>query len=330
MIRFADVAVGFGLLSLAGLAGLAASPAATQQPSPQVQVEHAAARLVVIAEPRSDISVTVQHGPSRLPDLAVRREGGRIVVDGGLARPFGGDRVRCVGGVWNTGVHASLFGGLHSGSGDNRAVFVEGVGRVALADLPVITAHVPLDARLDTSGAVYGQIGQTRSLMLSPTGCGDWQAGHVQGSLSVDSAGSGDTRVDGAGEAHGRLAGSGDLAVGPIAGSAELSLAGSGDVSAGAVGGPVRLSLSGSGDVSLAQVNAPVVANMASSGDVRIHGGRTPDLRVSIAGSGDFSFGGAAGRLTASVVGSGDIHVAHVDGPVSKSVIGSGEVTIGR
>ncbi len=309
---------------------LAVASTARAQPGPQVQVEHAAARLVVIAEPRSDISVTIQHGPSRVPDLAVRREGGRIVVDGGLGRPFGGDRMHCVGGTWNGGVHGSLFGGLHSGPSDNRAVFVEGVGRVPLAELPVITAHVPLDARLATSGAVYGQVGPTRSLVLSPTGCGDWEAGHVQGSLSVDSAGSGDTRVDGAGEAHGRLAGSGDLAVGPVAGSADLSLAGSGDVSAGAVGGPVRLSLSGSGDVSLAQVNASVTANMASSGDVRIHGGRTRDLRVSIAGSGDFSFGGAASRLSASVVGSGDIHVAHVDGPVSKSVIGSGEVDVGR
>ena len=318
-----------GVIFSAGAMMLAAS-AAQAQPGPQVQVEHAAARLVVIAEPRNDISVTVQHGPTRLPELAVRRQGGRIVVDGGLARPFGSDRVRCVGGSWNGVVHVSPFGGVRSGSGDTRAVLVDGVGRVPLADLPVITAHVPLDARLATSGAVYGQIGSTRSLVLSPSGCGDWAAGHVQGPLSVDAAGSGGTRVNGAGEVHGRLAGSGDLAVGQVAGIADLSLAGSGDVSAGAVGGPVRLSLSGSGDVTLAQVNAPVVANMASSGDVRIHGGRTPDLKVSIAGSGDFTYGGEAGRLTASIVGSGDIHVAHVDGPVSKSVIGSGEVSVGR
>ena len=308
---------------------LAASSAAAQ-PSPQVQVEHAAARLVVIAEPRNDISVSIQHGPSRLPELAVRREGGRIVVDGGLARPFGGDRLRCVGGSWNGGVHVSLFGGVHTGSGDNRAVLVEGVGRVPLGELPVITAHVPLDARLATSGAVFGQVGPTRSLALSPVGCGDWAAGHVQGALALNAAGSGDTRVDGAGEVHGHLAGSGDLAVGPVAGAADLSLAGSGDVSAGAIGGPVRLSLSGSGDVTVARVSAPVMANIASSGDVRIHGGRTPDLKVSVAGSGDFNFGGDAGRLSASVVGSGDIQVAHVDGPVSKSVIGSGEVTVGR
>ncbi len=313
-----------------GATGLLLATAVQAEADPQVQVEHAAARLVVIAEPRNDISVTVQHGPSLLPQLAVRREGARIVVDGGLTRPFGGDRLRCVGGSWTGGVHAFSFGGNRRGSNDNRAVLVDGVGRVPLADLPVITAHVPLDARLATSGAVFGQVGPTRSLVLSPTGCGDWQAGHVQGPLSVDAAGSGDTRVAGAGEVHARLAGSGDLAAGPIAGAADLSLAGSGDVSAEAVGGPVHVSLSGSGDVTLAEVNAPVVASIAASGDVRIRGGRTPDLRVNIAGSGDFSFGGDAGRLSANVVGSGDIHVAHVDGPVSKSVIGSGEVTVGQ
>ena len=325
MTKF-DTSIG---VIFAGTGLVLAASGAQAQPGPQVQVEHAAARLVVIAEPRSDVSVTIQHGPSRLPELSVRREGGRIVVDGGLARPFGGDRLRCVGGTWNGGVHVSLFG-VHAGSGDNRAVLVEGVGRVPLAGLPIITAHVPLDARLATSGAVFGQVGSTRSLALSPVGCGDWVAGHVQGPLAVNAAGSGDSRVDGAGEVHAQLAGSGDLTVGPVAGPADLSLAGSGDVSAGAVGGPVRLSLSGSGDVTVAQVNAPVVASIASSGDVRIHGGRTPELKVSIAGSGDFSFGGEAGRLSASVVGSGDVRVAHVDGPVSKSVIGSGEVTVGR
>ncbi len=326
-MKLTGMAGALGALSITAVSA-AGAPAEAQPPS-QVLVEHTAARLIVVAEPRSDIAVTIQHGPSRLPELAVRREGGRIIVDGGLARPFGGDRLRCVGGTSN-GVHVSLFGGVRTRSGDTRAVLVDGVGRVALADLPVITAHVPLDAHLATGGAVYGQIGATRSLVLSPAGCGDWVAGHVQGPLSVNAAGSGDTRVDGAGEVHAHLAGSGDLAVGPVAGPADLSLAGSGDVSAGAVGGPVRLSLSGSGDVTVAQVNAPVVANMSSSGDVRIHGGRTPDLKVSIAGSGDFDFGGDAGRLSASVAGSGDIHVAHVDGPVSKSVVGSGEVTVGH
>ena len=325
-MKLTGMAGALGALSITAVSATGAP--AEAQPPPQVLVEHAAGRLIVVAEPRSDIAVTIQHGPSRLPELAVRREGGRIIVDGGLARPFGGDNVRCVGGRSDTAL--SPFGHSVAHVRDDRAVLAPGYGRVALADLPVITAHVPLDARLAASGAVFGQVGPTRSLALSSTGCGDWTAGHVQGQLSVNAAGSGDTRVDGAAEVHAHLAGSGDLAVGSVGSGADLSLAGSGDVSAGAIGGPVRLSLSGSGDVTVGQVNAPVLANMASSGDVRIRGGRTPDLKVSLAGSGNFSFGGEAGRLSASVVGSGDVHVAHVDGPVSKSVVGSGEVDVGR
>ena len=329
MMKLTSAAGAFGTACVMA-AGVIGSPASAQPPAPQVQLEHAAARLMVIAEPRNDISVTIQHGSSRLPGLSVKQEGGRIVVDGGLARPFGGDHLRCVGGRWNGGLHVSLFGGMRSGSGDTRAVLVDGVGRVPLADLPVITAHVPLDARVATSGAVFGQVGPTHSLVLSPNGCGDWAAGHVQGPLAVNGAGSGDTRVDGAGEVHAHLVGSGDLAVGPVAGPAELSLAGSGDVSADAISGPVRVSLSGSGDVTVGQVAAPVMVNIAASGDVRIRGGQTPDLKVSIAGSGDFSFGGEAGRLSASVAGSGDIRVRRVTGSVSKSIIGSGEVSVGQ
>ncbi|MGC1305122.1 MAG: hypothetical protein WA840_22365, partial [Caulobacteraceae bacterium] len=139
--------------------------------APQVRVEHAAARLVVIAEPRNNVSVTVHHGNSRLPELTVRQEGDRVVVDGGLnAGPFGAtiDRVRCVGSYTTT----------HTGplvsTRDSRGVIAPGAGRVAYADLPVIVAHVPLNARIAGSSAVFGEVGRTDSLDLSAAGCGDW------------------------------------------------------------------------------------------------------------------------------------------------------------
>ena len=299
---------------------------ALAQPSAQVQVEHAAARLVVIAEPRGDISVTVQHGPSRLPPLAVRRDGGRIVVDGGLEG--WGRHLDCAGGMTiNTVLH--VFGHAVTHVRDSRGVSVGGIGRVEYADLPLITAHVPLDARIATGGAVWGEIGSTRSLALQTTGCGDWTAGRVRGALGVQAVGSGDVRAADVGIAHVQLSGSGDVSMGQVAGGADVALNGSGDVQTGPVGGPLQVALSGSGDVTVAGVNAPVRAQIASSGDVRIHGGRAPQVQVNVSGSGDFDFGGEAGSLQASVAGSGDVHVARVDGPVSKSVVGSGEVTVG-
>jgi hypothetical protein len=318
-----------GVIALLTAGALMGGPAIGQPAGAGVHVEHAAARLVVIAEPRNNVSVTVEHGSSGLPPLQVRREGDMIVVDGGLARPFGGDRLRCVGG-WNIHPAVRLFGGPVTHVSDNRAVVVDGVGRVNYGDLPVITAHVPMDASLATTGAVWGEVGATDRLHLVSTGCGAWTAGPVRGVLDTRATGSGDISVVSAGVVHAALAGSGDVTVGPIAGPADLSLAGSGDVRIGPVGGPLKASLAGSGDINVAQANGPVLAHIASNGDIHIHGGAVPVVEATVAGSGDITFDGTAGRVSASVVGSGNVRVAHVTGPVSKSVVGSGEVTVGN
>ena len=308
----------------AALSVLAAGALQAQDFTPQVQVEHAAARLVVLAEPRSDISVTVQQGSSPLPQLSVRREGGRIIVDGGLERD-GRSSIQCRGGISFDG----LFGRQTGRVRDTRAVEVQGVGRVRYADLPVVTAHVPLDARIATGGAVWGEAAAPRSLDLAASGCGDWTVGSMSGGLDADMLGSGDVKAGDAGSVHARLTGSGDLTVGRVLGGMDLALNGSGDVGAGPVIGPLKMALAGSGDVGVASVDGPVSARIASSGDIRIRSGRAPVVQVSVAGSGDFDFRGDAGRLAAAVVGSGDVHVSRVDGPVSKSVVGSGEVSVG-
>lgn len=293
----------------------------------QVRVEHAAARLVVIPEARNNVSVTVHHGDSRLPELTVRQEGDKVIVDGGLARgPFGEvvQRTRCVGSYTVTHI------GPLTHTLDNRAVVVGGVGRVAYGDLPVITARVPLNARVAGSSAVYGDIGRSESLKVSSAGCGDWTVADVHGHLTVATAGSGDVQAGAVGGLTGKLAGSGDLRTGPVASDVEVSVAGSGDVTTGAISGGLRARIAGSGDVAVASIEGPIEASIAASGDIRIHGGHSPHVKASVAGSGDFSFNGQADSLNGSVVGSGDISVAHVTGEVSKSVIGSGEVRAGR
>ena len=316
-------------VALAGLSFLGlAAPSVPAHAQPEVKVEHAAAHLVVIAEPRSDISVTVQHEPSRLPPLQVRREGGRIIVDGGLQRPDGSMTINCVGG-YGRPQSFSLFGHAATQGRDARGVVVPGVARVAFADLPVVTAHVPLDANISTSGAVWGDIGATHSLSLAITGCGDWTAGAVRGVLSLNSAGSGDVHASDAGRLYARLASSGDLSVGNV-GSTAVQIASSGDVSAASVTGGLDAAVASSGDLSVGRIDGPVRARIAGSGDVRLKSGRAPDVQVQVSGSGGLDFQGVAGRLQAAVAGSGDVHVAHVTGEVSRSVAGSGEVTVGR
>ena len=110
--------LGTGLIALVG-AGACAG-AASAQGGPQLQIDHAAARLVVIAEARRDVSVSIQQGPSHLPPLTVRREGARIVVDGGLQRPGGAMTISCVGGMTRNA--DAVFGHPASRERDTRAV----------------------------------------------------------------------------------------------------------------------------------------------------------------------------------------------------------------
>ena len=293
-----------------------------------MKVEHAAPRLIVVAEPRGNISVTVQHGPSRLPQLSIRREGDRIVVDGGLQRPDGGTTVSCEGDRRITHPFA-LFGHSVEHTSNARAVAVPGVGRVEFADLPVITARVPLDASVSTGGAVWGEVGATRSLTLATTGCGDWTAGPVRGVLSLDSAGSGDVHASDAGRLYARLASSGDLSVANV-GPTAVQIASSGDISAASITGGLDAAVASSGDMTVGRMDGPVHAQIAGSGDMRLRSGRAPEVKVQVSGSGDFDFAGVAGRLQAAVAGSGDVHVVHVTGEVSRSVAGSGEVSVGN
>ncbi len=285
-----------------------------------LQIEHAAARVIVIPEARSTLSVTVQQGDPRLPEVTVRPQGGGVVVEGGLDRRLQG----CNGGL----IHLNL--GITSHTYDHRGVKVAGVGFVPIAGLPVITAHVPMDAKVSASGAVWGQMGATRSLSLSNVGCGDWIVGDVHGPLTAAQVGSGDLRGGDIQTLRSNISGSGDLFLKTVGGEADASVNGSGDVRIDHVNGPLHANISGSGNIGVLSVNGPVTARIGGSGDVKIADGHASELSVDVAGSGDFTFGGAAGAVAATVAGSGEVHVAHATGPVSKRVTGPGEVTVGR
>jgi hypothetical protein len=286
------------LLIGVALAGLCAEPALAADTA-GVRVEHAAARVVVIAENRADYAISIDQGRAGLKPLTVHRNGDVTVVDGGYGANFGlfhmgWDNLNCRGG-WDR----------------NPRVAVPDKGEVALSDLPVVTIHAPLDARIAGSGAVYGEINPTRSLDFANAGCGDWRIADVRGPLSIALSGSGDMRAGASGDAH-------------------IAISGSSDVVLGSVNGRLESRISGSGDIHAAAAHGPISARIAGSGDVVIDGGDAPEVHVAIAGSGDFRFRGTAGAVNASVAGSGDVDIAHANGPVSKRVAGSGDVHIGR
>jgi hypothetical protein len=313
MARIMGVGAAFGVLALG------AAPAFAQTPT--LRVSHAAALVVISAENRADIAVSVSRGTSRLPPLDVRRDGGAVVVDGGVDT----HSLSCDGG-YSLG---HLLGGIGHVR-DTRRVKVSGVSWVNVSDLPVITVHAPRAVAVSAGGAVWGDVGPSESLSLDAGGCGDWRIAAVRGKLSAHVGGSGDIQGDTAGMLDLSVAGSGDVMLHGVAGAARIESAGSGDVHLGAVAGALDARLAGSGDLAADRVDGSVKAELAGSGDIKINGGHAPQLAVQIAGSGDFVFNGVAGSVSASVAGSGDIHVAHADGPVAKSVIGSGDISVGR
>lgn len=289
------------LLSAVAAAAIA-GPALAKDP--QVEIEHAVARVVVIVEDRADIGVEVQQGASRLPALRVDRHGDTVHIDGGLGRRMAGFRV-------GDSIRNCRSGPDRTRPGQGASVEVRDLGRINLDDAPLIVIRSPRNVNIDAGGAVYGSIGRgATSVDMGNGGCGDWVIANTDGPVDAS------------------MGGSGELTVGTSR-SLEASLGGSGHLTAGATG-RLELNMGGSGEAMIAQVDGDTDISIGGSGEVAIRRGRIPNLDVSIAGSGDVDFGGTAGDVSVSIAGSGDIRIAEATGSISRSVVGSGDIRIGR
>jgi len=276
-------------LTTLALVAAAVSAAGAASAAPSVKIKDAVARVVVIPENRSDVKVEFLTTNPSLP-LTLRQNGDEVIVDGDL--------------------RMNKINGCNSRNG-KIWVKVRGVGEVSYDNFPQIAVRVPMDARVQAGGAVFGDIGRSDSVKLGNAGCGDWTIANTKGKLEVAQAGSGDTKT-------------GSAAV------AEISIAGSGDVSTQAVAGDLEVNIAGSGDVSVASIAGKLDGNIAGSGNITVAGGRSRLVDVSVMGSGDVAFNGEADEVDVSVAGSGDVRIAKVNGPVKKHVAGSGDVIIGQ
>lgn len=289
------------LLSAVAAAAIA-GPALAKDP--QVEIEHAVARVVVIVEDRADIGVEIQQGASRLPALRVDRHGDTVHIDGGLGRRMAGFRV-------GDSIRDCRSGPDRTRPGQGASVEVRNLGRINLDDAPLIVIRSPRSVNIDAGGAVYGSIGRgATSVDMGNGGCGDWVIANTDGPVDAS------------------MGGSGELTVGTSR-SLEAALGGSGRLTAGATG-RLDLSMGGSGEAMIAQVDGDTDIAIGGSGEVAIRRGRIPNLDVSIGGSGDVDFGGTAGDVSVSIAGSGDIRIAEATGSISRSVVGSGDIRIGR
>lgn len=264
---------------------LGLSAAAGAQAASEVELKNMAARVVVIPENRSDVKLSVAYGKADLPKIMISDRGNTLVASGQINKRD----LNCATG---------------------QSVRIRGKGSYALSDLPVVTIRVPMKARIESQGALFGRIGAAKSLEFALGGCGDWTIESVADKAELSIGGSGTLRTGDLGDADVAVGGSGDVYTGKVQ---KLS---------GAIGG--------SGSITVAEVAGPVDIAIGGSGDVRINGGYAPKMDISIAGAGNVRFGGEAGDVDLSVVGSGDITLRKVNGHVSKNVMGSGNIKIGQ
>ncbi|MGZ9113250.1 MAG: GIN domain-containing protein [Brevundimonas sp.] len=271
---------------------------------PEVEIRHAVARVAVVVEDRTDIAVEIEQGSSGLPAVQVTRDGADVRIDGGLGGRRGlfgrGDGLRnCRSGPDNA-----------RQPGEGASVEVRSVGRVNLADAPLIVIRTPRNVNVDASGAVFGSVGRgSASIELGNAGCGDWNVANSDGRVSLAVSGSGDIRAG-------------------TSSALEASISGAGSITAGATRG-LEVSLSGAGDVIVARVDGPTEISIAGAGDVAVRAGTAPTLSISIAGVGDVDFDGVAGDVDVSLAGAGDVNIARATGSVSRSVAGVGDIRIG-
>src|SRR5690606_19260848 len=120
------------LLSAAAAVTLAAAAGPTlAKPGPEVEIEHAVARVVVIVEDRADIGVEIEQGASQLPALRVERDGANVRINGGLARRVAGIRM-------GDAIRECRSGPDSTRPGLGASVEVRDIGRVNLEDAPLI------------------------------------------------------------------------------------------------------------------------------------------------------------------------------------------------
>lgn len=264
-------AVALAVMAIAGSAGAST-----------VEIRHAAARVTVIPEARSDVQVSFARTNPKLP-MRYGRVGDVTVIDGNL-----------------------LMRGANCRRG---GVNVWGVGFIPYDELPQVIVRTPMNVQVKADKAVFGVIGRADAAQLDNAGCGDWSMANIAGPVSVRVAGSGDVHAGSAGSAQVRISGSSDVSFTDIHNGLSTATAGSGDVRAISVSGPMHIRVTGAGDViaKSGQVSDLSVA-VAGSGDVKF-GGVAGKLDVSIAGSGDVDVGKVTGPISKHIAGSGSVNV---------------------
>lgn len=293
------------LIAAAAALALVQTTPAWAAPDPEVEIQNAVARVIVMVEDRTDIVVEVQMGSEDLPRPTLRTVGRKTIVDGGLAARRGAFGGR---GMQVQNCRSGPDDAAQPGQGASVQLAAR---RIDVSQAPLIIIRSPRQVHVEASGAVFGAIGRgATSLELANGGCGDWTVANVAGPVEL------------------ALGGSGRAMMGTSR-ALDATLGGSGSVMAGATDA-LELTIGGSGQARVAEVNGSIDVTIGGSGSVAIPRGRSERVEVVIGGSGDVSFGGVATNADVTIAGSGDVRLGQVTGNLERNVFGSGGVTVGR
>ena len=276
-------------------------PAQSYQAS-SIRLRHVAARIMVTAEDRTDVSIEIDN-PGGAPTPEISLDGGRLSLDGRLRGRLG--------------------------SCSEEGVELRGYGFVAYQDAPLITIRAPRDLDLDIAGAGRAEIGETERLTLDVNGCAHAAAANVTGQAKLDLNGSGQITLAGAETASVDLNGSGRVRIEQARAGADAEVNGSGAIVFASLSGPLSFDNRGSGEMEvLAGAVTEARIDLFGSGRVRVNA-PIQSLDVSIFGSGDVEAPLSVGDLDAEIFGSGDVRVGAVTGATRQEARGSGSVRVG-
>jgi Putative auto-transporter adhesin, head GIN domain len=269
------------------LAALAATlAAASAWAAPSLEIRGVAARVVIVPEHRTDISVRVL---SARPDLPLRIEhlGDRVVIT--AARTL---RIR----------------GCYIQDG-KRGVRVRGRADIPYENLPQLIILAPSRLKMTTGAAVFGAIGRSASLDLENRGCGDWTIANVAGAARVRQDGAALVQMGESAGADVNVSGGGDVAARRVAGSLVVVSAGAGRVRVEEVEGHANLRVAGSGDVQVRTGRiSDLFASVAGSGRIGFDG-QAGNVNASVTGSGQVIVAKASGKVTRRTMGKGEVRV---------------------
>lgn len=121
----------------------------------------------------------------------------------------------------------------------------------------------------------------------------------------------------------------GKTVIGDIEGSLQIDSRGSGEFFVGSVSN-TSINIQGSSEVTINQVTGNLSTKVQGSGEIKVKKGSVNLLQVNISGSGDFYFGGQAINANLKISGSGDVEIYYVENKPVVKVSGSGDINVGN